>query len=100
MVVCKTRKTGQIIGINQYFKEVRNIESNRFLDDICVMSNSLVEGPLITEFKFYQMDDYDENWIGYNENVFYRLDPCDCLYLLTAGSEVAYEYKTANDEVV
>lgn len=93
-------KTGQIIGLNQYFKEVRNIDSNRFPDDLCVMSNTLVEGPFNIDFKFYQMDAYEENWIGYNENVFYRRDPCDCLYLLTAGSEVAYEYKTANDEVV
>lgn len=93
-------KSGLIIGLNQNFKEARGIDSNRFPDDICVMSNSLVEGSFNVEFKFYQMDAYDENWIGYNENVFYRLDPCDCLYLLTAGSEVAYEYKTANGEVV
>ena len=97
-------KTGWIIGLNKSFKGIRDMLSdslpNSLPTGLCVMSKSLTEGSLNTEFKFYQQDSCDENWVGYNENVFYRLDPCDCLYLLTAGSEVAYEYKTANGEVV
>lgn len=97
-------KTGSIIGLNKSFKKIRDNLSdslpNSFPNNLCVISKSLTEGSLSREFNFYQSDSCDENWIGYNENVFYRLDPCDCLYLLTAGSEIVYEYKTANDEVV
>lgn len=49
-------KTGWIIGLNKSFKEIRDMLSdslpNSLPTGLCVMSKSLTEGSLNTEFKF------------------------------------------------
>lgn len=96
----KNVETGEVIGFNKSFTEVRGAASSEYPANILVRTNDVVEGPLYFNFKFYSGASDNKIWYSSNEPVHYSLEPSACLYMLASGSDVVYEYKTANGEVV